>query len=277
MNEQSKRRQRGFWDDAFGGLEVEGLRDAQNGIFSNTSSILNAIDSRGSFGFDQYFRNTLGMMTNAAHPAMFAQVSRQQLEYVPQYKGDSFIGELKNDILTRSSTMRKLTGQYPPAQISIWGEPLKRPDNTMVRLFGVSKTNEGNFAYPIYEDAKKTGDIGFFPPSVSPNLYGKKLSLKELNVLETYVGQARKSLVAPYVNDGAYIEGFEKQYSEIKDFEVKKKVLSYLYELGRIQGIKKFLDENPQFKKQEPSEYEEEINDNYEEFKQAVKDRQEWT
>jgi hypothetical protein len=272
MTPEQREAQGGFWDAAFGGLEKEGLIEAQNGIFSNSAALLQAFNSKGSFGFDQYFRNVTGMLSNTFQPAMFAQTSRQQLPYVPQYKADNFLAEVKNDMLTRSSWLRKLTGQYPPSKISIWGEPLMRPDNTAMRMFGISNTNKDAFAYPIYEDYKKTGDIGFFPPSVMPNLNGQKLDTKEQNVLETYIGQARKSYVAPFINDAATIEGFDKTYGEIKDPEIKKKVLSYLYQLGRIEGVAKFIEENPKFQKADKSEYEQEMNDAFEEFKKSLKE-----
>jgi hypothetical protein len=201
---------------------------------------------------------------------MFAQSSRQQLPYVPQYKADSFLEELKNDALTRSSWLRKLTNEYPPSKISIWGEPLKRPDNTMMRMFGVSKTDKDAFAYPIYQDVKRTGDISFFPPAVMPNLNDKKLNVKQLNVLETYVGQSRKGYVAPYINDAATIPGFSKKYSQLDD-EQKKMALEYLYTLGRIDGVTKFINENPEFKKAEPTSYEEQTKKAYEKFKKKVK------
>lgn len=271
MTPEQRQAQVDFWDAAFGGLEKEGLAELQNGVFSNTSAILQSLNSKGSFGADRYFRNTIGMLTNTLHPAAFAQKSRQDLSYVPQYKADDFLAELKNDMLTRSSWLRKLTGQYPPSKISIWGEPLKRPDNTMMRMFGISKTDKDAFAYPIYKDVKRTGDIGFFPPAVMPNLNGQKLNIKEQSLLETYIGQARKSYVAPYVNDGAYLEGFNKKYSELDD-ETKKKALSYLYTLGRIEGVKKFVAENPKYETPDKTEMEEEANQAYGDFKESLKE-----
>lgn len=270
MTPEQRKEQGGFWDAAFGGLEKDGLGELQNGVFSNTSALLSAFDSKGSFGFNNYMRNTIGFMENTVHPAMFAQVSRQQLPYYTTSKADNFLQQIKNDVLTRSGWIRKLTGQYPPSKISIWGEPLMRKDNVAMRLFGISNEDKDNFAYPIYQDAKETGDIGFFPPSVSPILNGFKLNTQQQNLLETYIGQARKSFLAPYINDMATIDGFDKQYSQIEDKEMRKKVVGYLYELGRMQGVNKFLEDYPQFKKPDQTDLEQEMNGAYEIFKKSV-------
>ncbi len=269
MTPEQRKAQKEFWDTAFGGMELDALKEAQNGIFANTSSLLSAFNSNPSYGLQRYGLNIMNLMMNTVHPATFAQQSRHQIPYVPTSKGDSFMESIKNDILKRSSVIRTLTGQYPPSKIGIWGDPLTKPDNTALRMFGVSNTNKDNFAQPIYEDYKKTKDIGFFPPAVKGEVSGKKLNFKQTQELEMLIGKARKNYVAPYVNNQAYIDGYEGLYKDL-DAAEKKRVLGYLYEQGRQEGIEQFIENHPEFTKAELTDDELEQNLNYKAFQQSV-------
>lgn len=259
MTPEQREHQMDFWNIALGGMEKEALKDLEQGVFSNSSALLGALNESGSYGMNRYLMNTLSMFTNIVHPAAFAQISRAQLPYYSTPKADSFLEELGNTMATRSSWVRKLTGKYPPSKISIWGEPMKRDGATIEKLFGINRINKDNFAQPIYEDVKRTGDTGFFPAAIQPNLNGQKLNTGQYNLLQQYVGSARKDFVAPYVNNMGQIEGFDVKYHELND-EDKKYVLEYLYNLGRQEGIKKFEEQFPEFKKEEKQpEYEQEV------------------
>jgi hypothetical protein len=84
------------------------------------------------------------------------------------------------------------------------------------------------------------------------------------------VGQARKKYVAPYVNDAAEIPGFAEKYSQIKSPETKKKVLEYLYAMGKEEGVEKFLQDYPEFVKKRKTG-EERLSDKiYSRFKKSV-------
>ncbi len=271
MTPEQREAQDEFWNVAIGGLEFDAVKDLEQGIFSNSSALLGALNESGTYGLQRYGLNVINMMTNIVHPATLAQISRAELPYYSTTKADSFLGELKNSMLQRSSVIRAIADQYPPSKINIWGEPMERGGNTLERLFNINRVNKDNFAQPIYEDAKRTGDIGFFPPAIMPTLSGKKLNAEQYNILQQYVGQARKDYIAPYINDEAKIEGFDQFYSQIEDDGIKKRALEYLYQLGRKYGVAKFVEEYPEFEKEEETEEEQAEDKKFNLFRKANK------
>jgi hypothetical protein len=236
-----------FMEDMFSGMSISSMELIENGVFSNTSGLLTAIDKGGNFA-DSYVLNLINMGTNIVQPAMFAQMSRAQLPYYSQQKADTFMEELKNNLLTRSSVLRSLSDKYPPSQIGVWGDTLDRKDNVAMKLFGISSNNNDNFAQPIYNDYKKTNNTAFLPPSVKPEVNGFELNASQTKKLETLVGQARKNLAAPFVNDGAKLDGFKGKYSQLSDDD-KVKALGIIYKMGYQVGEKQFTDLLPEFYK----------------------------
>jgi hypothetical protein len=236
-----------FMEDMFSGMSISSMELIENGVFSNTSGLLTAIDKGGNFA-DSYVLNLINMGTNIVQPAMFAQMSRAQLPYYSQQKADTFMEELKNNLLTRSSVLRSLSDKYPPSQIGVWGDRLDRKDNVAMKLFGISSNNNDNFAQPIYNDYKKTNNTAFLPPAVKPEVNGFELNVSQTNKLETLVGQARKNLAAPFVNDGAKLSGFKDRYSKLSE-EDKAKALGIIYKMGYQVGEKQFTDLYPEFYK----------------------------
>ena len=247
MTPEQRENQGEFWDAAIGGMETDALKELNKGVFGGTSSLLTSIERKD---FQSYGVNLVNMFANIVHPAALAQVSRAQLPYYNKNKSDDFLGELKNSMLTRSSLLRDLTKQYPPSKVSIWGEKMDKPDNTAMRLFGISKADPNAFARPIYDDAKRTDNIAFFPPSVRPEISkGEttiKLPTKDAARLEELVGQQRKNMIEPYINDMATFEGSSKVYSQLTD-EEKLDKLKIIYEEGYKNGKAIFIKENPQY------------------------------
>jgi hypothetical protein len=242
--------QKDFWDNAFGLMEYETLKELDQGVFANTAAIAGAMQS--DFGLKRYGSNVVNMMTNIVHPAAFAQISRSELPYYTKNKADSFTEELGNSMLARSSWARKLTGKYPPSKVNIWGDVANKKDTPLMRMFGISRDNKDNFAQPLYDDYRKTENTKFLPPSVKPEINKIKLTADEQTRLEELVGKARKQLVAPYVNDMAVFEGSGKVYSKLSD-EEKIKNLEILYEQGFDFGKKQFIKENPKYQKEDKS------------------------
>jgi hypothetical protein len=247
MTPEQKENGMSFMEDMFSGMSISSMELIENGVFSNTSGLLTAIDKGGNFA-DSYVLNLINMGTNIVQPAMFAQMSRAQLPYYSQQKADTFMEELKNNLLTRSSVLRSLSDKYPPSQIGVWGDRLDRKDNVAMNLFGMSSNNNDNFAQPIYNDYKKTNNTAFLPPAVKPEVNGFELNTSQTNKLETLVGQARKNLVSPFVNDGAKLSGFKDRYSQLSE-EDKVKALGIIYKMGYQVGEKQFTDLYPEFYK----------------------------
>jgi hypothetical protein len=249
-------------DEILYNAKVSSLEQFDNGVFSNASSLINALHNGGAFA-DAYAMNLFNMGTNIFQPAMFAQLSRAQMPYDYTTKADSFIEELKNNMAARSGVVRVLTGHYPPSKIGIWGDEIKRSDDVFLRYFSISKNNKNNFAQPIYEDYKKTGDIGFFPPAVKSEINGIKLNTEQARKLQILIGQERKKSIEPYVNNMAEIGSplfYGKKYKDLS-IERKKDALRIIYELGAISGKEKFLLFYPEFKKPVENEYEKEIRE----------------
>jgi len=245
---EQKEAKKNFWDAAFGGMELETLKELDQGVFANTAAIAGALEN--DFGLRRYGANVVNMFTNIIHPAAFAQQSRAELPYYTKSKADKFSEELGNSMLARSSWARKLTGKYPSSKVNIWGEVANKKDTPLMRMFGISRDSRDNFAQPIYNDYRKTENTKFLPPSIKPEINNVKLKSDEATRLEELVGKARKQLVAPYVNDMAVFEGSKKKYSELSD-EEKIKNLEILYEQGFDFGKAQFLREYPQYDKAE--------------------------
>jgi hypothetical protein len=280
--EQRKAKLR-FWDAAIGGLELEAVQELQEGIFSNTSALLSALQDEKSL--KRYGLNVINLFTNIVHPAAAAQLERATLNYQSSAKADNFMQEIKNSMLQRSWGLRKILGEAPPAKIGIWGDVLDRKENLMMRWFGISKENKDNFSYPIWELVKKTGDIGYFPPAVLPTLNDQKLTVEQTNKLQELVGRARKARVAPYINNQAEIEGFTDadgnpiKFKDLASDEDKKFVLNYLYTLGREDGLYQFYLDYPQLNPyDEPKtegDFEKEARKNYFRMSNFYKERSE--
>ena len=253
MTPEQRKTEADYYDFMLGELSTDVLQELEQGVFANTSSLLSYLNTGNP---NRYLVNTLNMFTNIVHPAALAQISRVKIPNYTTQKADTFLKELENSMLTRSSFIRELTGKYPPSKISIWGEPIQKQGGTIQKLFNITRVNKDMFARPLYDDAKKYNDINFFPPAVTSSLNGKQLTVDQTRVLQEFVGAARKARIAPYVNDSAKIEGYNVLYSELKDPEDKKKVLNYLYEIGRLDGLNKFYNQYKDLKpKEKPDDF----------------------
>ena len=223
-------------------------RALETGAFSNTVTILNAINQNNTSFLNSYFTSLINMGANIVQPATFAQMSRSQLPYYTQAKADNYFDEIKNNFLTRSSTLRVLTGKYPPSKIGIWGDTLENKEDYTLKIFGISKSNKDNFAQPIYDDYKRTNNLKFFPPSVMPEVNGIKLNVQQQQELEQLVGNQRRFMVTPFVNDGAILKTFKKVYSKLDDDD-KVDALRVIYEEGYKKAEEQFIINHKEFYK----------------------------
>ena len=148
----------------------------------------------------------------------------------------------------------------------MWGNTMPKGGNILSRMFGISKANPQLAGRPMYNDAIRTSDSGFLPPSVLPILNGQKLNVEQEDRLIQYIGNEREKLVMPFVSDKAVIDGWNSTYSELKnpdgtsDDETKKYVLSRFYDIGRINGTELFYKDYPEFRpKEQPIDYAEQV------------------
>lgn len=247
MTQEQRENQQEFLNTLFGGMEIEGLKEAQNGLFGNSSALLEAADSGD---FDRYLTNMTNMFANILQPAAVAQFNRAGLDYVPSYRGDNLIKKIDQQFAQRSLLYRAITGTKIENKLDMWGRPIPKGGNRMSRMFGISKDPADQFGRPIYEDAVRTGDSGFLPPAVLPNLNDQKLNEDQYADLQNRIGAERIILVGPYINDMSEIEGYNVKYSQLSD-EDRKKVLQYLYTEGRDRGVEKFYQDYPELKPKE--------------------------
>ena len=260
MTNKEKENQASYMEELLANQSDAAKELIQNGVFSTSSDILQSIQGGGNFGNAVAF-NLINMGTNIVQSATLAQWSRAELPYYSQQKADSFYDELKNNFLTRSSFLRSIADKYPPSQNNIWGEKMDRKDNTLMKLFGMSTTNKDNFAQPLYEDYKRTSNTKFFPPSIRPEVNNKKINNEQLNKLEVLIGQKRKMLISPFINDGAKLKGFPDVYSRLSDDD-KLDQLNIIYEVAYDLGVDEFVSLFPEYyqsKKRTPEQKQESI------------------
>ena len=276
MTAEQKENREDYWQQMLGNLDQSALPALEQGIFGNTSSLVTAL-KRGGVDAQRWGVNTLNLFTNIVHPAAFAQVSKAELPYYTKTKADTFGAELKNAMLTRSSWLRKATDQYPPSKVSIWGDKIEKKGNIVEKLFGFSRSNDDNFAQPIYEDYKKTNNTAFFPPAVKPEItvdgQRVKLTTKEASELEEMVGRNRKALIAPFINGYATYDGYA--YKDLKTEEQKLAALKIIYEIGKDRGEDEFTARYPKFENKETYKSEERLQKEAanKEFREAMKNQ----
>lgn len=237
--------------DITGRMKQAATEGLENSIFSSSIAGLNAVKQGGRW-VNSWFLNTINVGANFFHPASFAQWSRAELPYNPEIKGDNFADELKNNFASRSSLFRLISGYKPDPAITIWGDPAMRNNTgfkgTAFNMLGWDEVNKEIFAEPIFQDFKRTGNSSFFPPEVMPKMtvdgQDMKMGIKEERQYKTLIGQARKALVAPFINDMATLESRDeeindKKYSEMTN-EQKVKALNILYKKGFEAGKSEF-------------------------------------
>lgn len=257
MTQEQRDNQSLFWNIMFGGMEVSALSELESGVFSNSSSLLQSLNSGD---WSRYGMNTLNLMANIIQPAAISQLNNAALDYVPTSKGDNFLDKLNQNFARRSTLYRNVFNVNMNYKRDIWGERIPKGGNIVSRAFGISKANPQLFGRILYDDYLRTNDSGFLPPTVLPTLNDKKLNQKQHDKLQEYIGNERKRLVEPYINDMSKIPGFSKTYSELKTDDNKKFVLGYLYSKGRELGLEKFYKDCPEFEPtKEQKNFEDEI------------------
>jgi hypothetical protein len=202
-------------------------------------------------GFKGYAVNTIGTYANIIQPSTAAQMSRAQLDYDYRVKADNFLSQLNNSFSARSTLYRNLTGNYPPSDIGLWGDDIKRSGSPALRFFGISSTQNDNFAQPVFNDYEKTNNPNFLPSAVSGKITVDGVSItlptEEARFFEKSVGEQRKKLIAPFVNNMAILQGYEKRYNELDNTE-KLSALKAIYDMGYENGKSIFIEKYPKYK-----------------------------
>jgi hypothetical protein len=255
MTEEQRKEGLSYIEDLLSRLDNGAYTAIEQGVFSSQLLVLKAIMDRNPSIGTQYMMQLANMGMNVIQPATFAQISKAQIPYDYKIKADTFGEQLENSIASRSSWYRKLTDKYPPQALNIWGDVAERKDPAIYRIFGMSKLTMDNFAQPLYNEYEKTGNTKLFPPVVEKDFtYNNQkieLNSKQLFELTQKVGQERKRLIAPFLNDQSqvYVQDADgnivpKYFSEIKDEETKVRILQKIYSQGYEQGKENFISEH---------------------------------
>jgi hypothetical protein len=210
--------------------------------------------------------NTMNTLSNVITGGTYAAMSKAMLPVEPRLRGDKFTEELLNNQKQRNVLLRLFAGQ-PPSRVSIWGDPIKKDNSitgVMGNMLGFEKNSKDQFGSIIYGDFVRTQDPKFFPvmedTKITVDNKPVEISQKERDDLNTFIGQARKNLVAPFVYDLAKLQEdkttyptidlekgiIEKKYSDLDD-ENKVKALNVIYEQGRELGYKHFIEKYPKY------------------------------
>lgn len=228
-------------------------------LLDQGAKLIDGVRKGGSLGAglaENIFTSLSGL--NPIGGGTLASISKALLPEKTTTKADNIIDQLINNQKQRNIFIAWAAG-YPPSKVSIWGEPIKNDrsiSGIMGNMLGIEKGNEDKFGAVLYEDQQRTADNRFFPPledkKIKVNGKDVELTLEQKNALDTYIGQARKALVAPFVYDQLYRtldesgRPTEKRYSEMTD-EEKVDALEFFYEQGKEAGFNKFKEDYPQF------------------------------
>lgn len=199
----------------------------------------------------QYLAETVGSVENMFTGATLPALSKAMLPYEVRVKGDNIWQTLNNDLKYRNGLYRLIAGN-PPAKVSIWGEPIKKDTglgSVLANVLGFQgDTRSGVFGLILFDDFQRTQNRDFFPPvedeQITQNGRKREITPTELADLQTFIGQARKSLVEPYVSD---FGSGKDMYSAMKDKD-RIRMLRSLYANGRKIGYQQFVTKYPQYK-----------------------------
>ena len=236
---------------------------AQNGLVNSVfSGTLTAVDAIRTGKADQWILGMMNVGMNIIEPATIAQISRATRKNEYRVADDDFSSKLQNSIKSR------FFGN-PPTKYNIWGDEMKKDNSfkgVLWNMFGISSYNKDAVGEPIYQDFKRTGNYNFFPsvsqPELEVNGEKKKLPKDLLDQFQALVGQARKNLAQPFIEDMAVIGEDGKKYSEFPKTEEgdkeKLQILKSLYDKGYEYGKQQFLLLHPEYdKKEEDVDYKE--------------------
>lgn len=228
-------------------------------LLDQGAKLIDGIRKGGSLGAglaENIFTSLSGL--NPIGGGTLASISKALLPEKTTTKADNMVDQLINNQKQRNIFVAWAAG-YPPSKVSIWGEPIKNDRSiggVLGNMLGIESGNEDKFGAVLYEDQQRTADNRFFPPledkKIKVNGKDVELTLEQKNALDTYIGQSRKVLVAPFVYDKSYRtldesgRTTEKRYSEMTD-EEKVDALEFFYEQGKKAGFAKFKEDYPEF------------------------------
>jgi len=238
-------------------LQYSAIESMNSLVFDNGAKIIDAF-KKGGNKLDNFTVSLFNTFSNGLTGATLPAISKAMLPEKANLKADNVLDQIINNQKERNIFVRWAAGN-PPTKISMWGERTKNDGSisgVMGNMFGFQKGTGDKFGAILYKDEQRSGKSGFFPPvedyNITVNGKNVKITTKEKEDLDTFIGQARKSLVSAFVYEMSSPVAFGgKKYSQIENDDEKILALKSIYENAQKAGMAKFKDKYIQYKEAE--------------------------
>ena len=244
-------------------------------IFDQGAKMVDAIRKGWSGGLNQVAVNNANALGNVVLGATIPAINKALAPEKADLAADNVLDQIANNQKQRNVFVTWAKG-YPPSKVSIWGEPISQ-DRTMSgvlgAMLGFEKGSADKFGAILYNEQRRTGKNEFFPPvedkKIKVNGNDVKITVEEKRDLDTYIGQARKTMVSPFINDKSIYTKFLRKGEEVAYFtyseltagknkagqtisqeeadRVKLAALDIIYENGKKAGFSKFKEKYVQY------------------------------
>jgi len=244
-------------------------------IFDQGAKMVDAIRKGWSGGLNQVAVNNANALGNVVLGATIPAINKALAPEKADLAADNVLDQIANNQKQRNVFVTWAKG-YPPSKVSIWGEPISQDrtvSGVLGSMLGFEKGSADKFGAILYNEQRRTGKNEFFPPvedkKIKVNGDDVKITVEEKRDLDTYIGQARKAMVSPFINDKSIYTVFLRKGEEVADFtyseltagknkagqiisqeeadRVKLAALGIIYENGKKAGFSKFKEKYIQY------------------------------
>jgi hypothetical protein len=242
-------------------------------VFDQGAKMVDAL-RKGGGALNQIVVNNANALSNIVLGSTIASMNKAMAPEKTDLAADNIIDQIINNQKQRNVFVTWAAG-YPPSKVSIWGEPMPQDrsiSGVLGSMLGFEKGSADKFGAILYNEQRRTGINEFFPPvedkKIKVNGKDVQITVEEKRDLDTYIGQARKAMISPFLNDkttytvlldnGEYGDftyseltaGKNKDGQTISQEEADKKKLAALdliYKNGKEAGFAKFKDKYKQY------------------------------
>jgi hypothetical protein len=242
-------------------------------VFDQGAKMVDAL-RKGGGALNQIVVNNANALGNIVLGSTIASMNKAMAPEKSDLAADNLIDQIINNQKQRNVFVTWAAG-YPPSKVSIWGEPIPQDrsvSGVLGSMLGWEKGSADKFGAILYNEQRRTGINEFFPPvedrKIKVNGKDVQITVDEKRDLDTYIGQARKAMISPFLNDkSTYMvlldngEYGDFTYSELtggknkagqtisqKEADEKKlAALNIIYKNGKDAGFAKFKDKYKQY------------------------------
>ena len=243
-------------------------------VFDQGAKMVDAI-KKGNQALNQIVVNNTNALGNIFFGGTLPALNKALAPEKMDLAADNVIDQIINNQKQRNIFVTWAAG-YPPSKVSIWGEPISQDrtvSGVLGSMLGFEKGSADKFGAILYNEQRRTGINEFFPPvedkKIKVNGKDVTITVQEKRDLDAFIGQARKNMVSPFINDKSIYTVFLKNGEEVADFtysdltkgknilgqtisqaeadRVKLAALSVIYENGKKAGFSKFKEKYKQY------------------------------